>query len=169
MKFNFKLINKAMKLLKPISKLYNIIKAAFPSKKNNNDDIYKEIESLKKDLKKHEKKIQELTEEKIKKVQKEKDVSKWIQAEMYVSVVVSGRKGGSESGGYILLNLPFDEFEKVKDIFFNMPTQTIKDKLGLPVNKILKNVSKGQALSNIQEKFIEINGVRKDYTIEGLK
>jgi len=170
MNFKFKLLKQAMKLLKPLGMLYNLVKGIIPKRKTSEiDELRAEIISLKNDLKKHDRCIRKLAKNTIKEKEVVQHRKQYVQAEMYTSVVNSGGKGGSESGGYILINLPADEMAELKDDFFNMSTQKIKDKLGIPSNKILKNVSKGETLSSINERFIEINGERKPFSKEALK
>jgi len=172
MKFNkFALIGKALKLLKPLSKLYNSVKNILPTRKSDETaELRKEIEELRRDLGRHEEKIKELSANAIEEKTEITKKEDWIQAEMYVSVVNSGeRKGGSESGGYILVNLPASEFAEIEKDFHDMKTETLKRKLGLDNNKVLKNVAHGQAISTEHTRFIEINGNREPFTKEALQ
>jgi hypothetical protein len=167
MKFNkFALIGKALKILKPLNKLYNSVKNILPKKKvDETAELRREIESLKRDLKRHEEKIKELSLDAIKEKEAITKKEEWIQAEMYVSVVNQGeRKGGSESGGYILVNLPAKEFAEIEKEFHNMPTNTLKEKLGIQDDKVVKNVAHGQTISTERTRFIEINGDRQPFT-----
>jgi len=167
MKFNkFALIGRALKILKPLSKLYNKVKNILPSKKvDETAELRKEIEALKRDLGRHEKKIKELSANAIKEKEEVTKKEEWVQAEMYVSVVNQGeRKGGSESGGYILINLPASEFAEVEKTFHDMPTNTLKEKLGIDKDKVVKNVAHGQTISTEHTRFIEINGNREPFT-----
>ena len=172
MKFNkFALIGKALKLLKPISKLYNAVKNILPTRKTDQTaELRAEIEELRKDLGRHERKIKELSSQAIEEKTEITKKEDWIQAEMYVSVVTGGdRKGGSESGGYILVNLPASEFAEIEKDFHDMKTETLKQKLGLDNNKVLKNVAHGQTISTEHTRFIEINGNREPFTKRSLK
>lgn len=161
----YKLLMQAMRLLKPLSKLYNSVKGILPKRRKKDDlqDLRDEIAALKTDLEKHTKNIEKETEKVIKKKVIKQKRKEWIQAEMYVSVVTSGQDSGSEAGGYILINVDSEEYEKVKQKFHGMKVEKLKQLLGLPENKVVKNVSHGSALGTIEEEFTEINGQRKNY------
>jgi len=166
MKFNYKLIGRALKLLKPLSKLYNSVKNILPKKKKNDETeaLRAEIVALRNDLLKHTKKIEEETAKVIKKKVVKQKRKEWIQAEMYVSVVTSGENSGSEAGGYILINVDSEEYEKVKQKFHGMKVDKLKELLGIPSDKVVKNVSHGSALGTIEEEFTEISGKRQEYS-----
>jgi len=157
---SIKFITSAMRLLKPLSKLYNAAKTILPkSRKSENKELRAEIEALRSDLKKHENKICELSDKGIKKKEKATKKTEWIQAELYVATVEHGI-AGSESAGYIMINLPNDEYRAIQKEFNEMPVSTIKKHLGIPQEKIIKNVSHGETVSKIEERFFEVNGKR---------
>ena len=161
---SYKFLRGAIKLIKPINRLVNSIKKLIPKSKSEKqfDELRNEILSLKRELESSKKNISRKSQKIIKKKEDLQNRDEYMQGELYIGVVTSGQTG-SESGGYILINLPNSEFEKEKHDFFNMPTYKIKNLLGLPKEKIVKNIDKGETISNIRERFLEINGKREKF------
>ena len=162
-----KFLNNVLKLIKPIKKIYQILDKIIPKRKQKNtevEDLRNELKELKKQIGKHEK----IISSKVEKLEEPKPIiskkkEKMIQAELYVTTVKSGVVGSS-SGGYMLLNIPADEYEKIETQFNNMDTKLIKSKLGIKKDFVVKNVSHGFSDSSDQDSFIEINGTRTQYS-----
>ena len=166
MKLKYRVIANALKLVKPISQLYNKVKNVIPKSKRAQQSeeiaaLRSELNQLKSDLNRANKKIVELSNKGLEEKQEATNSTEWIQAELYTSKVQSGKDEGSEAGGYILVNMPLDEWKEYESKFFGMDAYKIKSKLNMGKDEVLKSVSKGVTTSDTKERFLEINGQRE--------
>lgn len=145
-----RLLNRIAKIIKPLAKLKGFLGKILPKRKQNKqiEELRAEIENLKQQINKTEKKaIDVLTENKT-----------FFQAEMYVNTVISGQ---DESGGAYFWLINTNEETTIKE-FFDLPVTQIKRKLGIPKNYVVTKINKGMTTAD-ENKFFEKTKREKNY------
>ena len=172
-----KTILKAAKILRSIGNAFAKIKTLFPKsqKVDKDTELVKEIRALREDLKKRDDRIRDIVSDELDKRSKTtgskkdqlKDEAKqpesedWVQAELYTTAVESGTND-SYGDGYILVNLPRNEWDEIKNQINKMPTATKKQHVGFEKKMVVRAVSKGETFTSEKQRFVEINGQREE-------
>lgn len=129
---NIKLLKRIAGLIKPLTKLKGFLGKILPKRKESREieELREEIETLKQQINKTEKKAVEVIT---------KEVKNFFQAEMYIKTVKSGEIGS----GDVYFWLINTNDENTINVFFELPVSKIKRKLGIPKNVIVNQIEKG--------------------------
>lgn len=160
MGFKLNFLAKAMKVYSWVKSTLGKVKTLFPKK----TDYTKEINALKLDLQKHKEEIsKEITALKDKgikpAIEKVVEVTKdYSQLELYTSTANKGKKGSPEITAYLLVNLETSELNKIKRKIYEINTMKLKKAIGIPEDKIVVAVEKGESSSSVNSNFVDLNG-----------